>query len=724
MKKVLMMCLVIVFVVSLFAEIMPVKTDKHTAVPYDFAGNVERTVSRDRPEWDWDVPPQGLLTNYADYFQCYNHLPISLQPEEHGGGIYIMYRVKDQAENSEISYSYIDNMGVVQASQGIGSVGYYADAIVDQNTGDVFGTWHLLVADGSSTYDCIAIYDLYHIMLSHGLWKDPVITVLNSDDQDELDPTLNDEFIWPQIAIGPSPVAGKQRIYIVASNHQVADGSEANPSENVMIMVADFNQDDLDLQSDLEWTYNTIPVLDSWNSGDPYWYRPFKSFTVIDNQLIFMGYKISGDAAPDQTDQMFCFINDNYGEGDNWSYNYEDWAFPEDNPSWEWNGTTWHIFEDHAGYPDDPPTYTYTSIEQGFIHTGHFNLVPTHNNTRVTWPGAMGYTFDSGSGPGYYWLTGFLIYPKTFSFDLINEEFSFTDVYPMGANPNDDLPSVPWDLDEDGEIDEFTADDDVPPHYPLWFEDWPIFHFDPDAAFHYNEYYLTTNDENGWMAYIWVDGTYAVAANEGWTGYEDWVAKPELVVVVSNDWGMTWSEPIFMNANPNSENYVEELDGMIPCFAYPGDRIEDDGDGYGIVHLFFLDDNDYGSYHGTPQHGLNNGSTFEYAAMRVEFGTPPPGNDDNEVAVAPIKVNNYPNPFNPSTTIAFETQVDGNVVIDVYNVKGQLVNSLVNDNYDAGKHTVTWNGTDDNGNTLPSGVYFYNTKCGRYTTSKKMILMK
>ena len=721
MKKVLLISLLIVFVVSLWAELMPVKTDKFTP-DRSVTAPAHKTVSRDVPEWEWSVAPQDLLTNYADYFQCYNQTPIALQPEEHGGGVYIMYRVKDQNNNSEMSYTYVDNMGVVQASQGIGSVGYYADAVVHQETGNVFGTWHVALDDGTDTYDCIAIYDLYNIIQGHGLWKDPVITVLNSDDQDYLDPTDDDEFIWPQLAIGPSPVAGKQRIYVVASNHIESDGGNTYPSENVMIMYADFDETDLSSQSNLEWNYNTIPTLDSWNAADPMWYRPFKSFCVIDNQLIFMGFKTADSAVSAEPDQLFCFINDNYGAGDGWQEYYSDIDFPFDNPSWEYNGITWYLFEDHPDYPDSPGTNQYTSLYNEMIHTGHFNLVPTHNNTAVTWAGALGNTFDSGSGPGYYWPLRFMIYPKTFTFDLVNEEFTQADVYPQGANPADSNPVLPWDLDEDGEIDEFTPDDDPSlPHYPLWAEDWPIFHYDEDSAFHYNEYYLTTNEENGWMAYMWVDGMYAKAANEGWTGYEDWVAKPEMVVVISNDWGATWTDPIFMNANPNSETYVAELDGMIPCFAYPGDRIEDDGDGYGILHLFFLDDNDYGSFH-SQTHGLNNGSTFEYAAMRIYFGNSDV--NETELVSVPLEIKNYPNPFNPTTTIQFKNETAGNVRIDVYNVKGQKITTITNETYEAGINTVTWNGTDDNGSEVPSGVYFYKTKFGKYTTSKKMILMK
>jgi len=714
-KKVLLISFLIVFVVSLCAELFPVKMDKFTP---DFSASApaHKTISRYVPEWEWSITPQDLLTNYADYFQCYNQTPVALQPEDHGGGIYIMYRVKDQAENSEISYSYIDNMGVVQASQSIGSVGYYPDAVVDQQTGDVFGSWH--VDNDDETYDCIAIYDLYNLIQGNGLWKDPVITILDSDAQDDLDPTFNDEFLWPQLVIGPSPVVGKQRIYCVAGNANESDSTEALPSENVMIMYADFDETDLMNQSNLEWSYNTVPMFDSWNEEDPYWYRPIKSFCVIDNQLIFMGYRLAGAENPEPQSKMFCFINDNYGEGDNWQENYQDWEFEEDNPTWEdaETGMLNYLYSES----DSTSSVPYDRVFQTFIHTAHFNLVPTHNQTKVAWPGAMGISMDVDSTQtNVYIPLWYQIYPKLSYFDLNTHEFSFSDVYPTGANPSDNIPMKPWDLDEDGEYDDLYDD-----NAPRWAQDWPIFHFDDgESAFHYNEYYVTTNEENGWMAYLWVDGMMAKEANEGTEGYEDWVAKPEIAVCVSNNWGATWSDPIFMNANPNSDDYVVELDGMIPCFAYPGDRIEDDGNDYGIVHLFFLDDNDYGSFH-SQQQGLNNGSTFEYAAMRIYFGEPPIENDETELVSVPLEIMNYPNPFNPVTTIQFKNETAGNVRIDVYNVKGQKITTLTNQIYEAGINTVTWNGTDDNGSEIPSGVYFYKTKFGKYTTSKKMILMK
>jgi hypothetical protein len=85
---------------------------------------------------------------------------------------------------------------------------------------------------------------------------------------------------------------------------------------------------------------------------------------------------------------------------------------------------------------------------------------------------------------------------------------------------------------------------------------------------------------------------------------------------------------------------------------------------------------------------------------------------------------NYPNPFNPETTISFSVAESGSVELSVYNVKGQKVKTLVSSNVEAGSHQITWKGNDDRGNLVASGIYFYKLRTGRYTSTKKMILMK
>jgi len=103
------------------------------------------------------------------------------------------------------------------------------------------------------------------------------------------------------------------------------------------------------------------------------------------------------------------------------------------------------------------------------------------------------------------------------------------------------------------------------------------------------------------------------------------------------------------------------------------------------------------------------------------------GNDVNDPEL-PVVVtalnNNYPNPFNPETTISYSVKERGPVTIEIYNVKGQLVKTVVKGIQEPGNHTIVWNGTDDNGRSVSSGVYYYKMQAGKYSSTKKMIMMK
>jgi hypothetical protein len=85
---------------------------------------------------------------------------------------------------------------------------------------------------------------------------------------------------------------------------------------------------------------------------------------------------------------------------------------------------------------------------------------------------------------------------------------------------------------------------------------------------------------------------------------------------------------------------------------------------------------------------------------------------------------NYPNPFNPTTSIKFVLVNNSSVTIDIYNVRGAKVKTLVNSYLNAGVYNLVWNGTNDSGQSVGSGVYFYRMKTDDMTSSKRMILMK
>ena len=90
---------------------------------------------------------------------------------------------------------------------------------------------------------------------------------------------------------------------------------------------------------------------------------------------------------------------------------------------------------------------------------------------------------------------------------------------------------------------------------------------------------------------------------------------------------------------------------------------------------------------------------------------------------------NYPNPFNPTTRIEFSLPMESNVKLIVYNILGQEVIRLVDDQMSAGNHSIIWNANDAGGNQLTSGIYLYKlTASGingnEFQDTKKMILLK
>ena len=85
---------------------------------------------------------------------------------------------------------------------------------------------------------------------------------------------------------------------------------------------------------------------------------------------------------------------------------------------------------------------------------------------------------------------------------------------------------------------------------------------------------------------------------------------------------------------------------------------------------------------------------------------------------------NYPNPFNPETTIEFTLNIAGRVVIEIYDLLGRRIQTLIDAIRPAGWHTVRWDGKDETGNCMPSGLYMYTLKANSHQLSKKMFLLR
>ena len=100
------------------------------------------------------------------------------------------------------------------------------------------------------------------------------------------------------------------------------------------------------------------------------------------------------------------------------------------------------------------------------------------------------------------------------------------------------------------------------------------------------------------------------------------------------------------------------------------------------------------------------------------------GSDDPLIPLVNALYQNSPNPFNPETRINFDLKEDWQVNLEIYNIKGQKVRTLINNQLSAGWHSIIWNGKDDNNKPVSSGIYFYKIMAGEFQATRKMLLMK
>lgn len=94
----------------------------------------------------------------------------------------------------------------------------------------------------------------------------------------------------------------------------------------------------------------------------------------------------------------------------------------------------------------------------------------------------------------------------------------------------------------------------------------------------------------------------------------------------------------------------------------------------------------------------------------------------SQIPVSLLK--NYPNPFNPSTTITFVTNQKGITDVEIFNLRGQKLITLSSTPREPGTHSVTWDGKDSNGKNVAAGMYFYKVSVNNHGSIQKMLLLK
>ena len=126
---------------------------------------------------------------------------------------------------------------------------------------------------------------------------------------------------------------------------------------------------------------------------------------------------------------------------------------------------------------------------------------------------------------------------------------------------------------------------------------------------------------------------------------------------------------------------------------------------------------------------LSNGETVEFNTSEIQeitFGADVSIDDVVKfISQIPIKfLKNCPNPFNPTTTISFELVESGKTQVEIFNIKGQKVKTLLNEEMNIGKHSVIWKGKDNDGNQISSGMYFYKVSVNGEQKINKMLMLK
>ncbi len=164
------------------------------------------------------------------------------------------------------------------------------------------------------------------------------------------------------------------------------------------------------------------------------------------------------------------------------------------------------------------------------------------------------------------------------------------------------------------------------------------------------------------------------------------------------------------------------------CDSLSGpDRLTQDGGDYGPYFISRFTTGDAAAGTSTFYFTMDTWNPYTQVIMKTMIQTSPSTGLSEAGSVVPWTFDveqNYPNPFNPSTTIRFSIPMKGQVRIDVYDILGRLLTTLLDEELSPGSHSVVWSGTDRAGAGVSSGTYFFRLQAGSHTAVRKMSLVK
>jgi len=724
MKRILLVALCLSLFISLvYAQEMVPGTNKKTAEV--LFKSMPVVSSRTVPAYTFTKTPTALMTSYYDYMiGSYNGLPLRVIPDVAGGGYFLTYHGQRTATGERRAfYAYLDAQGNVINNNEITAVVNregYTTVAVDPVSGKPLYAWHANADGTTDTQLEVQFTSDAFIDGFAGLFNDLQIAINNPSSVTATSGSSTDnEFIWPTAQIGPSPIDGKRRIYIIARN---SVSHTYGPSENPKIAYADFNGDDIEMGTPLVWTYTSIPEMDDWNHNST-WRRPFHGLAADGaGNIYYMGYHFATEA-DGTTDipepDMDVFKCGNYGTG-TWT-RISAWSkLPTWNPPTSATDATGYFKSDATGLP-----YADTDLYWQIANSSHLNAtVDDNGRLHATALWAL------NNAEGYYYPA--MQYPKEFVFDPLaptDQQYAIHEVWPQKDTTDDhDVTYTPWDLQAPwGVVDSWTQ------YTNGWAPDiadsWDFPYWDQSAHsdamfFHYSNLKVTEGNGHGMLATVWQNCLRAKKYNaDSDTDYAAWANTPEMWISVSSDNGSHWSEPIKLN---NIE--TPQFAGLKPMWVYPADKVIYTGmqgdQKVGKLGIMFYNDYTWGSFSITPSvHPTNDGGQVMFTELQIVF--PTEAGDDPAVApVVNLLQQNYPNPFNPETTISFDMPKTAPANLSIYNVKGQLVKTLFNGTAQFGRNSQVWNGTDNNGSKVTSGLYFYRLTTDGKVETRKMMLMK